>query len=296
VPFQGQSAQEIMVRHLADLPDLSRVPEPFVPILRKALAKDPEQRYVSLSDFARAVEATAGATPAPMAAPAAPVPARAAPAPVPPSEPPTPAPALSVGELCSSLAWVVPLAALGTLAWSAVADVKDRAAMVTFFFLTVLACWAVLLSAWRRAPRPGGDWLGRVVLMLLGGLLGLAGLWLEGGASAPASTGALPPDLAGLFCPDGVTAARVGYPVYFTAAFGVLPWRRLADRHRPSRFRVAPVLLAGFWGLVLLLLARPQPGLAVGVLVVLAMVVQLVSPWRQQPRAASEPLRMEAAS
>src|SRR5260370_9947879 len=89
VPFQGESAQEILVRHLADLPDLSRVPEPFVPVLRKGLAKDPEERYASLGEFARAVEATAAAPPAAISAP----PARQAEkpaAPAPPQPPPAP--------------------------------------------------------------------------------------------------------------------------------------------------------------------------------------------------------------
>ena len=44
VPFNGQSASEILMRHMTDRPDLSIVPEPYRAIVARALAKDPRQR------------------------------------------------------------------------------------------------------------------------------------------------------------------------------------------------------------------------------------------------------------
>src|SRR5207249_8759399 len=47
VPFDGESAGEILMKHLTTTPDLSSVPFEYVPIVSKALAKNPTQRYES---------------------------------------------------------------------------------------------------------------------------------------------------------------------------------------------------------------------------------------------------------
>ena len=57
VPFEGESAGEILMKHLTTPPDLSKVPAEYVPIVAKALAKNPAQRYASMAEMARAVEA-----------------------------------------------------------------------------------------------------------------------------------------------------------------------------------------------------------------------------------------------
>lgn len=48
VPFDGESAQEIIMKHLTSAPDLSVVPPPFHTVLKTALQKDPKQRYSSV--------------------------------------------------------------------------------------------------------------------------------------------------------------------------------------------------------------------------------------------------------
>ena len=45
VPFNGESSQEIIMKHLTSDPDVSAVPEKFQKLIRKALAKDPQRRY-----------------------------------------------------------------------------------------------------------------------------------------------------------------------------------------------------------------------------------------------------------
>lgn len=67
VPFDGETGQEMIMKHLTELPDLSVIPDRFRGVVAKALNKDPEQRYQSaeamLAAF-RAVErgtANAGA-------------------------------------------------------------------------------------------------------------------------------------------------------------------------------------------------------------------------------------------
>ena len=45
VPFDGESSQEIIMKHLTADPDVSMVPQPYAAIIAKAMRKDPEQRY-----------------------------------------------------------------------------------------------------------------------------------------------------------------------------------------------------------------------------------------------------------
>ncbi len=49
VPFDGESTQEIILKHLTADPDLSMIASPFREVIMKALAKDPMQRYSSVA-------------------------------------------------------------------------------------------------------------------------------------------------------------------------------------------------------------------------------------------------------
>lgn len=59
VPFDGESTGEILMKHLTEAPDLSRVAAQFRPVLARALDKDPQKRTPSAmqlaEDFSRAV-------------------------------------------------------------------------------------------------------------------------------------------------------------------------------------------------------------------------------------------------
>ena len=57
VPFEGESAGEILMKHLTSPPDLTKLPAEYIPIVGKALAKNPAQRYVTIAEMAKAVEA-----------------------------------------------------------------------------------------------------------------------------------------------------------------------------------------------------------------------------------------------
>src|SRR5262249_61708299 len=57
VPFEGESAGEILMKHLTSPPDLSKLPPEYMPVVAKALAKNPAMRYASMAEMARAVEA-----------------------------------------------------------------------------------------------------------------------------------------------------------------------------------------------------------------------------------------------
>src|SRR5438874_4370958 len=56
VPFDGESAGEVLMKHLTAPPDLSKVPKDYVPILARALSKNPVQRYANMVEMARGVE------------------------------------------------------------------------------------------------------------------------------------------------------------------------------------------------------------------------------------------------
>jgi len=45
VPFDGESSQEIILKHLTADPDLSQVPQPFAYVIQKSLAKNPTARF-----------------------------------------------------------------------------------------------------------------------------------------------------------------------------------------------------------------------------------------------------------
>lgn len=47
LPFQGDTPGEVLMRHLTEHPDLSKVPERFRPMLTRALAKEPKQRFAT---------------------------------------------------------------------------------------------------------------------------------------------------------------------------------------------------------------------------------------------------------
>src|SRR5207245_5710427 len=56
VPFDGESAGEILMKHLTSPPDLTKLPPEYVNIVGKALAKNPAHRYTSMLEMAKEIE------------------------------------------------------------------------------------------------------------------------------------------------------------------------------------------------------------------------------------------------
>lgn len=48
VPFDGESSQEIIIKHLTSNPDIQRIAEPYRSAIQRALAKDPDRRYATV--------------------------------------------------------------------------------------------------------------------------------------------------------------------------------------------------------------------------------------------------------
>lgn len=54
-PFAGKNIRQLALQHMTEQPDLSMLPEADRPIVAKALAKDPEQRFPSCTMFIRSL-------------------------------------------------------------------------------------------------------------------------------------------------------------------------------------------------------------------------------------------------
>ncbi len=60
VPFNGESVQEILFKHLTAEPDLSRLPPDLRPLVARALHKDPRQRFTDVRSMAAALQEASG--------------------------------------------------------------------------------------------------------------------------------------------------------------------------------------------------------------------------------------------
>jgi serine/threonine protein kinase len=207
VPFDGESAGEILMKHLTSPPDLSVLPPVYVNIVGKALAKNPAHRYVSMLEMAKEVEAVGRSAEAkqgsssrsegrafgtPGSTPIRPV--AGSPAPV-LTALPVVSPRQQAAELCGSMALVPVVAAFFSTLWMSVSSltvsakgnlpgtsaVPNVATEIGFcFFLTVMICWAVLVPAKLWSGRKGDSGLRRGVMTVLGIVVGLAALWMGG--------------------------------------------------------------------------------------------------------------------
>jgi hypothetical protein len=293
VPFEGESSGEILMKHLTQPPDLSKLPAEFVPIVAKALAKNPAQRYASMAEMGRAIESLGADGKVAPAPPPAPLPRR--------QEPildalPAETPRSRVAELCWSMALTVLFTALATVLWAAVGPRSEKSQipdLVRVFFLVVLSAWAVLIPAKFWPERRSDSWTRRVVMMLLGGAVGLSAWWLDGWTLGVTSDPESGPSLMNLLPASGVNEAA--YFSYYGLAFFALRWWRMAGRRRSHRFSFAPILAAALWGFLLFVLVRPLHTPGVLVLAMTAAVVQLVSPWNAPPPPTARRLRLRYA-
>ncbi|MBN1510451.1 MAG: serine/threonine protein kinase [Phycisphaerae bacterium] len=55
VPFEGGSMGEVLMKHLTAQPSVDELPEPFAHVIRKALAKDPNERYQTVDEMVQEI-------------------------------------------------------------------------------------------------------------------------------------------------------------------------------------------------------------------------------------------------
>jgi hypothetical protein len=305
VPFDGETSGEVLMKHMTALPDLSKLPPGYATVVGRALAKDPAHRYRSMGEMARAVEQL-GAAPQPPSV----IPAGGPPLKVQPVEPPVLAEVVGptlrgkVAELATSLVAAAILAALFTMIWAALDRRRDLAEFGATFYLTLLTSWAVLVPAKLWDQRRGDPWLRRGLMLVLGLGVGVAAAWLNGWDFTAAPVTAEEPTSSAPLWPEEMTGSAVlssrlfGYTSYFAVAFFLMRWWKLAERNRPRRFALFPVVLAGVLAVLLGMLFWPdfrQQGLVAAFLMqgpvaltLTAVIVQVVSPWVEP---APRPLR-----
>ena len=79
VPFEGETSQEIIMKHLTDEPDTTGIPEPFRAVIQRALRKDPDKRYGSVQQMLDALNGSLSGDVAPAVVLESPRPARGEP-------------------------------------------------------------------------------------------------------------------------------------------------------------------------------------------------------------------------
>lgn len=281
VPFDGESAGEILMKHLTATPDLSKLPAGYAEVVGKALAKNPAHRYASLVEMARAVEQIGAPQAVVVNRVAQYEQAKATP---PPSVLPVQVSGRAkLAEWTGALVTSAVMAVLATLAWGVVDHGREFAEFGAAAYLTLLGSWIVITMGkfWEQKR---GSPLARRLAMLFGGVaMGLAMAWLGGwtlGAVLPHG-GSLKAVSIGDMTPETVFASDLArYAIYFAVPLFVMRWWRLTYRTRARRFSLFPVFCAAVLGLVLMPL-WPDPNGITGplVLILMAGIVQLVSPW-----------------
>lgn len=305
VPFDGETTAEILLKHLSATPDLARTGS-FAPILSKALAKDPAERFASIAEMARRVTETSLDTTratfvpvAPMATSAAISGTSAASTIILPSKVSHTLPR----QLATAGGWV----AWFSLLWAAI-FLDDAWRMLPAFVLAVFASWGIILLA-RSWDKPADDSLTRRLLIgLFGVSLGLAAVWLEGYQlfGPDAANSARLPNIdstprtvffGALYDNNRSLSVVVGHVAYFGLMFGVLRWWHMAEPLRPAQFSWPALLSAGFWAYILLFLLPSADERLVGFATMLltAAAVQLASPRRDPEPAPSKRARLRWA-
>ncbi len=314
VPFEGESAGEILMKHLTTPPDLSKVPGEYRAVVGKALEKNPAQRYANMAEMIRAIQ-TVGqkedrrAEPVALAVavdtPRRPVSSGPTPPPRRPvlSEPilnalPAPTFGQQLVELCGSMSLTTLFAVVSTLVVVGVGRMSEWSQPGSIFFLTVAVCWAVLIPAKLWPTRRGDSWMRRAVMMVAGVLIGLGGLWLD--ARVPP----VPPnDIVidtgsgvheGLLPPTGLSMVA-GYMSYFGLTLFVMRWWKLADLHRRRWFGVGPIFFAGLWGGLLCLVFGSYMVNGLIALVASSIIIQLATPWEPPLPRPEKQLRLRCA-
>lgn len=317
VPFEGETAGEILMKHLTSPPDLTKVPVEFRPILDLALAKNPAQRFQTIAEMGRRVAAVVAKKAEPIEIPIRVLdlaPSRNGKAEVlegiPIADPPRP----RLLELSNSLLLAIFLSGLLSFAWTAIVRQSDWRSMGSTFFVTLLSSAVVLVSAKIWSTRQTEEaWNRRITLMCLGFVVGLAAMWFDGFQLPwPATEDPNPDSLRPVINPDApardpffwgiyrdnqTLPVLAGYLSYFGLMFLVLRWWKMTELHRSARFRVGSLIATGFWACVLmnLLPTTTQRAEAFGALVLSAAIVQLVSPWQERPAQRSKRLRLKLA-
>lgn len=218
-PFDGDSDAEVLIKHTTEAPNLASVPTPFREVVARGLCKDPNQRYATMTEFARAVDAVpiGGVTapsPPPLPIPAAvipPVKARVmnagppvatrvvgnSPIPATPLQMSTdsiPIPVKlpvvkvvnpvsyrqSLADLTGGFVKAAIVSAVGLIPWVLISKTNDISIIGKVYFLTLAISSGVMLLSFRVLAKNHSEWPLRIRMALLGLAVGCMAYWFDG--------------------------------------------------------------------------------------------------------------------
>jgi eukaryotic-like serine/threonine-protein kinase len=369
VPFDGETVNEVLMKHLTARPDVSMLAEPYRSIVAKALAKDPNHRPGRLYDLLPPEDAprspdmriigggkagqpsapdevlrieaeepiyyigpetrpprmaNAGGirqriranldalrrpgvnavrnqpTPDARRAPAngvvrqasyvrtaAPVqPLRQPPPPPPPPEAPAePSGRVRLAELTSSMLWATPLVALLMVPAPSLLGITDVASnpqqLAYLFGMALLGTWTALIPNKAIETRRFDKTTKRLIALGGGLLLGVVGAVL-------ASNVQLGVNVQNAFFAEPRNLETVYFGGLFALTTGWLP---ATVRDRKVRFRLGPILWTAIVATMLIPFWPYERWAGVYIAVLIAAVVQLVSPWNETAAAYAQYVR-----
>ncbi len=307
VPFTGDSFGEILMKHLTVEPDYSAIPAPFLPILKKALAKSPETRYerveAMVDDLAASPEidgwlrsikpenlTRAGQRPEVMetvvlGSPASPRPA-ARPAARPGGAPPLPPPLPAAGARPS------PGFGGGSPPppSQAAAPAKPFAFPATqqiYLSLGIAASMAVVIALMGgRKSQPIASFAGGILLIGAGALAVLlverppmARFVFEPGLPRRLVTVCTAAPLYLMICSIFFRPSIVGSVLALIATTALVAWNERTRSPRDERIQLWPAFTAGLCGLILAAITNGESNLVGGVMAAVSLVVNALSPF-----------------
>lgn len=259
-PFNGETPYEVLIKHLTETPDLTRLPAAYREVIGKALEKDPAKRYATAADLARAVEemfaggrpsvAETGTFPAigltlttpplPRAKPVAvSVPSQTWPeprgvarpvalptvrdagaAPKPAAGPLTHTTRDRLTELAGGFALTPLVAAACTAPWAVLQGSVPWSLMGRVFLLATVLTWAVMVIG--RLPKRSerNPWGRRAIQLVVGLCVGALAFWLDGWALPTGTANATSRDIV-LFTDHRVNPDTFATGVRYLFYFGI---------------------------------------------------------------------------
>jgi hypothetical protein len=307
-PFDGDSAGEILYKHVLDHPNLSEAPDAFKPILSKALAKDPKDRYSTIAAMAndvaalRAPAATMQGMPATVRSTDL-APRLAAETPTREAAPTTilPRPGSErIREMLQAAIIAVAVAA----GWGMLFQGGDWRSVASAALLGMLgSCGLIAAKTWWRKPREE-SWRRRLGLGAFGLILGAAAIWLQGYSLGEATQ--LPPVtssdgvsrhpfFSALYADNPKLPIGVAHAAYFGLMFLLLRWWKNVEPTREERFSFPALGAVLFWAYVLLFLlpGTEERRTAFVALAAIAVATQCASPRRDPDPEPSKRLRLK---
>ena len=324
VPFDGETAGEVLMKHLTAEPDLDKVDAKYHPIFAKALAKDPADRFRTVGELYAVLRsvalghgsATIETAGAPSSAPPL-QPARAedpAKAPVAAQQrtpgsldltvslPPDPGTFASKRRALSDLLWSMFLAGLLSAVLPILAVTGEFVLFehtpqlqnfVSLAFLTGVSSWGILAFARYWEAHRVELSVRRMGMMLFGLALGAIALalnvWL--GQQMPHTPKevlySVGRPIWGTEMLHSLAPFFAAYGTIFGFAFVLPDWAKSACSTREQRFPLGRVVLAGLLGVTLATLIQergPDPIWTGSVLAMTVVIVQWVSPYRSRPK------------